>query len=51
MAADSDSLLLIQFARSPEEGRVKTRMMPHLSASEACDLHCQVNAVDMLSVA
>lgn len=42
MAGDSDSLLLIQFARSPEEGRVKTRMMPHLSASEACDLHCKL---------
>lgn len=42
MAADSDSLLIIQFARSPEKGRVKTRMIPHLSASQACDLHCQL---------
>ena len=42
MDADRGSLLLVQFARSPQEGRVKTRMMPHLSASEACDLHCQL---------
>lgn len=42
MAADRQPLLFIQFARSPQEGQVKTRMMPHLSASEACDLHCQL---------
>ena len=42
MAADKASVLLIQFARSPQIGQVKTRMMPHLSASEACDLHCQL---------
>ena len=42
MDADKGSLLLVQFARSPQEGHVKTRMMPHLSASEACDLHCKL---------
>lgn len=31
--------LLVQFAREPRPGRVKTRMMPQLSAREACDLH------------
>ena len=42
MAANREPLLFVQFARSPQEGHVKTRMMPHLSASEACDLHCQL---------
>jgi rSAM/selenodomain-associated transferase 1 len=47
MDADSqpgtaDSLLLIQFARSPREGRVKTRMIPYLSPADACDLHCEL---------
>jgi len=36
------SLLLLQFSRSPERGRVKTRMIPHLSPAEACDLHCDL---------
>jgi len=40
--AEKGSLLLIQFTRAPQEGRVKTRMMPHLSASRACDLHCEL---------
>lgn len=31
--------LFIQFARSPLPGQVKTRMQPHLSAQQACDLH------------
>lgn len=39
MAAEQDGVLLIQFARAPLPGRVKTRMMPQLSAVEACDLH------------
>lgn len=30
---------IIQFAKSPDVGKVKTRMMPVLSAVEACDLH------------
>ena len=32
-------VLLIQFARSPVPGQVKTRMIPALSESAACDLH------------
>ena len=35
-------LLLIQFARTPQAGRVKSRMQPHLSAVQACDLHCDL---------
>jgi len=31
--------LLVQFAREPRPGHVKTRMLPHLSAHQACDLH------------
>ncbi len=31
--------LLQQFARAPVPGQVKTRMQPHLSEDEACDLH------------
>ncbi|MDG2046830.1 MAG: TIGR04282 family arsenosugar biosynthesis glycosyltransferase [Halioglobus sp.] len=42
MAVDKAPLLLIQFSRSPQMGQVKTRMMPHLSAAEACDLHCHL---------
>jgi len=47
MAADNPSAqapgaLLIQFAREPQVGRVKTRMIPVLSASRACDLHCEL---------
>lgn len=36
------SVLLLQFAREPVEGGVKTRMMPHLSAHQACQLHCEL---------
>jgi rSAM/selenodomain-associated transferase 1 len=39
MSVDPGSTLLIQFARSPQPGRVKTRMMPYLTALEACELH------------
>lgn len=39
---DKGDLLLIQFARSPHKGRVKTRMIPHLSAAGARDLHCEL---------
>ncbi|CAA0118242.1 2-phospho-L-lactate guanylyltransferase [Halioglobus japonicus] len=35
-------LVLIQFSRAPEPGHVKTRMQPHLSAQQACDLHCDL---------
>lgn len=36
------SVLLLQFARAPAVGRVKTRMMPQLTAQQACDLHCEL---------
>ena len=41
MAADTASgdILLIQFAKSPAPGEVKTRMMPELTAHQACELH------------
>ena len=42
MAAEPESLLLIQFAREPVVGGVKTRMMPSLSAAQACELHCEL---------
>ena len=42
MENEPPSVLLIQFARAPLEGRVKTRMMPCLSASQACELHCDL---------
>ena len=32
-------LLLIQFAKSPVPGQVKTRMLPALNAEQACALH------------
>ena len=35
-------MLLLQFARAPAVGRVKTRMMPQLTAQQACDLHCEL---------
>lgn len=34
--------LLLQFARSPVPGAVKTRMLPTLSPQQACDLHCEL---------
>ena len=37
-AADSDTLI-IQFAKVPVAGTVKTRMLPQLSAEQACELH------------
>ncbi|MEZ5572411.1 MAG: TIGR04282 family arsenosugar biosynthesis glycosyltransferase [Halioglobus sp.] len=37
--AQRGEVLLIQFAREPQIGRVKTRMMPFLSAAQACRLH------------
>jgi hypothetical protein len=42
MADRAGRSLLLQFAREPVEGTVKTRMMPYLSASDACDLHSQL---------
>lgn len=45
MAADKpprDETLLIQFAKAPVPGRVKTRMIPHLSAQQASELHAEL---------
>ena len=42
MDADKAPLLLIQFSRAPQEGQVKTRMLPYLSAARACELHCEM---------
>ena len=35
-------VLLIQFAKAPVVGRVKTRMIPHLSAEQASELHSEL---------
>ncbi len=40
--AERGGCLMLQFARSPREGRVKTRLIPHLSAAAARDLHCEL---------
>lgn len=40
--APESGCLLIQFAREPVAGAVKTRMIPHLSAQAACDLHSEL---------
>lgn len=42
MADARGNVRFIQFARAPQAGRVKTRMIPHLSAPQACELHCQL---------
>jgi rSAM/selenodomain-associated transferase 1 len=39
MVRESASTLLIQFARAPLPGAVKTRMLPQLSPAQACELH------------
>ena len=36
------STLLVQFARSPVAGGVKTRMIPTLTPEQACELHCEL---------
>lgn len=40
--AAQGGILLIQFAREPRVGTVKTRMLPALSAEQACELHCEL---------
>jgi hypothetical protein len=42
MAIELDTTLLVQFARAPVPGRVKTRMLPVLSAEQACELHTEL---------
>ncbi len=38
----AEPVLLQQFAKAPEPGRVKTRMLPRLSPAEACALHSEL---------
>ncbi|MBT4522275.1 MAG: glycosyltransferase [Halieaceae bacterium] len=42
MGDKRNDLLLIQFAKAPLAGTVKTRMMPTLTAEEACALHWEL---------
>lgn len=42
MAVSGLNSVLMQFAKAPVPGRVKTRLMPVLSAQAACDLHCDL---------
>ena len=42
MAAERAACLLIQFAREPVAGAVKTRMTPSLTPEQALDLHCEL---------
>jgi rSAM/selenodomain-associated transferase 1 len=42
MAVEPCHCLIIQFAREPVVGAVKTRMIPHLSPEEACALHSEL---------
>ena len=35
-------VLLMQFSREPKAGQVKTRMLPYLTAEQACDLHSEL---------
>ena len=39
MAVERRPVLLLQFAREPVPGQVKTRMIPQLTPIQACDLH------------
>jgi|AntAceMinimDraft_11_1070367.scaffolds.fasta_scaffold00387_18 hypothetical protein len=41
-SAARNEVLLLQFSREPVAGEVKTRMMPHLTAEQACDLHSEL---------
>jgi len=44
MNADRGSprVCLVQFAREPVPGRVKTRLLPYLSPQQACELHSEL---------
>lgn len=42
MADAGANVRLIQFARAPQAGQVKTRMIPYLSGQQACELHRQL---------
>ncbi|MFT4825102.1 MAG: rSAM/selenodomain-associated transferase 1 [Halioglobus sp.] len=38
----ADGALIIQFAKAPLSGQVKTRMIPHLDAQQASELHAEL---------
>ena len=42
MAVNHLNSVLMQFAKAPVPGKVKTRLLPALSAQAACDLHCDL---------
>jgi rSAM/selenodomain-associated transferase 1 len=42
MPPERAQTLLIQFAKSPAAGKVKTRMIPHLTPQQALHLHCDL---------
>ena len=42
MLPEANGILLLQFAKWPVLGEVKTRMIPHLSPQQAVDLHCEL---------
>ncbi|MEP4485083.1 MAG: TIGR04282 family arsenosugar biosynthesis glycosyltransferase [Halioglobus sp.] len=42
MATDRLDTVFIQFAKAPVPGKVKTRLLPALTAQAACDLHCDL---------
>lgn len=42
LRGDATRCLLVQFARTPLPGKVKTRMQPELSPEQACELHCEL---------
>jgi rSAM/selenodomain-associated transferase 1 len=41
-AGSGDSTLLIQLAREPVAGQVKTRLLSALTPAQACELHCEL---------
>jgi hypothetical protein len=42
MPPEARRTLLVQFAKSPVRGGVKSRMVPHLSPDQALALHCEL---------
>lgn len=42
MTYEFPQALLIQFAKAPEPGKVKTRMQPQLTAEQSLSLHCRL---------
>ena len=42
MGGSDQRAVIMQFAKAPVPGKVKTRLLPALSAQAACDLHCDL---------